>query len=227
MAASEAHPFSCAWLITLLCVAGCAHTGDLVPAPAAQQLAHERGTVVASDAGVRVILRPGAWHEDPPNLSDAALPLHVEILNQSSHSLALRYSALKLRAPALDYPPLAAAQLVKRTVLVKEDPLLLPRKGAEQPLGIPYPARSITVTKEPEAPAYERYYAKRTVALPTLDMIDRALPERVLQRGERASGFLYFDRLGPDVDQVCFTFDLIDPRSALTFGHIEAPFLVR
>jgi hypothetical protein len=186
----------------------------------------ERGTVVASDAGVRVIVRPGAWHGNPPNLADAALPLHVTIENHSAHPLALRYSNLKLRAPALDYAPLDAAQLVKKTVLVKEDPLILPRRGAEPLTPIPHPSRSISVKENPEASPFERYYATHTVELPTLEMIDRALPERVLQPGERASGFLYFDPLRPEVHRARFTFDLIDARSALTFGHIEADFRV-
>jgi hypothetical protein len=226
-ASNYVHRLSYAWLIILLSVAGCAHSGDLVPALGAKQLAGERGTVVASDAGVRVIVRPGAWDENPPNLADAALPLHVTIENRSAHPLALRHSTLKLRGPALDYAPLDAQQLVKKTVLVKEDPLILPRTGAEPLTHIPHPLRSLSVKANPEAPPYERYYAEHTVALPTLDMIDRALPQRVLQPGERASGFLYFEPLRPEVHRARFTYDLIDARSALTFGHIEADFVVR
>ena len=62
--------------------------------------------------------------------------------------------------------------------------------------------------------------------LPTGDMVQMALPERVLEPGARAEGFLYFDRVDRKAKRVDFTARLVNATSGDQIGTITIPFVV-
>jgi hypothetical protein len=210
-------------LTLLLCA--CQTRGDLRPAvPPGQQ----------QDAGVRLALIMDAWYGDPPNLADAIVPVHVTIENQSPRSLRIRYSELTFVGPIFDYAPLPPYRLAGRTMTVKSpDPMLVPRFSSSgfrvAPQNYPnYPGREVWSGAWKDWPLfYELQYPKWTGALPTVDMIELALPEGVLEPGGRVSGFLYFETLHREAEDPVFEFDLVDARSFLTFGVIRIPFMQR
>lgn len=219
-----------ACLASALALAGCASHGGLRPAPGQQRAPDDPGSAVAMADGVRMIVSTHAWDGDPPDLEQSVTPLHVTLENHSSHPLRIRYPELKLRSPALDYQPLPPAKLVDKQVTVREDPILVPRTETHNFRYAPYrypnysDAPGLRDRAHPweDVPEfYTRQYAKWTVPLPTVDMIDRALPEGVLDPGGRVSGFLYFEHLRPGADQARFTFDLIDAQTALAFGTLR------
>ena len=76
---------------------------------------------------------------------------------------------------------------------------------------------------------YDNYFYPPDVRveLPTLDMIQMALPERVLDPGERVSGFLYFDRVPRKAGRVDFVARLVDGSTGQPTGAITIPFEVR
>ena len=211
--------------------AACAFRGPLRPAPGQEEVPHERSSAVATAAGVRLVVRTGAWSGNPPDLEQAVIPLQVTIENHGMHELRVSYPELKLRGPALDYQPLPPALLVGKEVTVRSKPLLIPRGGYYNFLFAPYRYPDVTgvdtwtLPWEEDPDYYKRQYAKWSVSLPTVDMVERALPEGVLNPGGRVSGFLYFQHLQPDAHTARLTFDLVDPRSALSFGTLTIDFV--
>ncbi len=210
-------------LTVLLCA--CQSRGDLRPAVPPGQV---------QDAGVRLALRMDAWYGEPPNLLDSVLPVHVTIENDSTHALRVRYSDLTFVGPILDYAPLPPYRLAGRTMIVKSrDPMLVPRFSGSgfrvAPQNYPnYPHREVWSGAWEDRPLfYELQYPKWKGPLPTVDMIELALPEGVLEPGGRVSGFLYFEKLRREAEGPVFEFDLIDAHSALTFGVIRIPFVQR
>jgi len=64
-------------------------------------------------------------------------------------------------------------------------------------------------------------------ALPTGDMIQLALPERVLEPRTNVSGFLYFPRLARNVSSVDFTATLTDDCTGAPVAALTIPFVVQ
>ena len=64
----------------------------------------------------------------------------------------------------------------------------------------------------------------RRFQLPTGDMVQKALPEGVLEAGGRVTGFLYFEDIdvGKD-DTATFVTDLVNASNGETVGAIRIP----
>lgn len=74
---------------------------------------------------------------------------------------------------------------------------------------------------------YQTYYPQfRRINLPTEDMVQKALPEGVLDPGGRVEGFLYFEPVNPELAQVFFTADLVNAETGETFGDVRISFTV-
>jgi hypothetical protein len=217
-------------LTAALLAVGCAERA-VRPAPDAPPLPGARNAASADVAGVRLRVESSAWHGTPPNLTRAVVPLRVSIENRSNHLLRVRYRDFAFRGPVLDYYPLPPQKLVDRDVTVKSDPLLLPRAvgpGFHVPLAhYPNAPDSLfwDLPWEANPEFYRRQYAKWTVSLPTVDMIDQSLPEGVLDRGAQVDGFLYFEHFRSAAHRLRFTVELIDARTGLTFGTLSVPFV--
>jgi hypothetical protein len=205
--------------------ASCTHFEGLTVAPQSKVLPGEPDAAVASAAGVRLVIRPGAWSGNPPDLSESVLPLQVTLENHSSHCIDMQRALFTLRGPTLDYEPLAPPALVQKTVKVRRDPLyvLQPDSTTWMRTGGKSGSLATLAPNDGSPPVFVPHYATSVVSLPTTDMIDRALPKKNLQPGETVSGFLYYERPPQTVRSVRFTLDLIDASSSLTFGHLMVP----
>jgi hypothetical protein len=185
----------------------------------------ERAT--ASVAGITATVVADRWSGTPPQLTEV-IPLLVTIDNRSARPLRLRYEAFALVAAPERWlaalPPFAID--ATETVAVRAP--------------YPYPYDGFYV-----APHLVRYYpffarfdgafaydpffyatyypAFRRVSLPTGDMVQKALPEGVLQAGGRITGFLYFEAADFARDRGTFLFDLVDARTLRRLGRIEMP----
>lgn len=60
--------------------------------------------------------------------------------------------------------------------------------------------------------------------LPTSDMVAQALPERILEPGERVAGFVYFAGLEDDAERVELAFDLVEPETGTSLARMGIPF---
>jgi len=205
---------------------GCA--GTLAPAPEARRVPSLGDAAIAEDAGVEVIAAANAWRGFPPDLDGAVTPLLVTLTNGSERHLELRYEYFSLVARGgVTYAALPPFQI--------DDIVYAPASMTTPPLGFGvapylhpwYPGWSVWDGPFPyRATYYDNFYtAFQRVALPTGDMIQKALPEGVLSPGGRITGYLYLEHVegAHDID---FVTQLIDARSGEAFGTVEIPFVV-
>jgi hypothetical protein len=192
----------------------------------------ETGTQ-ATAVGVTVTVKADAWSGQPAELTEV-IPLLVTIENNSRVPIRLRYAEFTLAGDGDRTPALPPFEIT----------------GTEtEPVGTagfidgpyPYPLRGFYV-----APHYRRFYPRlrafpgpfaydplfystrfpafRRLRLPTGDMVQKALPEGVLEAGGRVTGFLYFEDIdvGKD-DTATFVTDLVNASTGETVGAIRIP----
>ncbi len=63
--------------------------------------------------------------------------------------------------------------------------------------------------------------------LPSREMMERALPEGVVDSGGRVSGFLYFQHVDRREAQVSLEMKLVDAKTGESLGHLTIPFVVQ
>jgi hypothetical protein len=215
------------------CVIPLAILATLVGPPVAAAQEPEETGKQATAVGVTVTVKADAWSGQPAELTEV-IPLLVSIENTSRVPIRLRYAEFTLattdgeRAPAL--PPFEI-------------------KGTEtEPIGTagladmpyPYPLRGFYV-----APHFSRFYPRlrrfdgnfahdplfystyyprfQRLRLPTGDMVQKALPEGVIEPGGKVTGFLYFEGIKPKNDMATFTTDLVNASTGEPVGAIRIP----
>ncbi|MCY1054095.1 hypothetical protein [Nannocystis sp. SCPEA4] len=215
-----------ALLLPLAVLIGCAHT--LEPAPEARHVPGLGDAAVAENVGVEVIASANAWRGFPPDLEGGITPLLVTITNHSDHALELRYDYFGLVSPGgvryAALPPFQIHDIVYAPVNMVSPPLNF---GVAPYLSPWYPGWSTWNGPFPyRAPYYDSYYtAFERVALPTGDMVQKALPEGVLEPRGRITGYLYFESVR-DTSRVNFVTHLVDAHTGQALGTVEVPFVV-
>lgn len=221
----------CSWIAAFAIIAT-----PPIPAIAAAEAAPQEPEEIGKQAtaiGVTVTVKADAWSGQPAQLTEV-IPLLVTIENNSRVPIRLRYAEFTLagdgeRAPAL--PPFEI-------------------RGTETgPVGTaglldglyPFPLTGFYV-----APHFSRFYPRlsrfagpfaydplfystyfprfQRLRLPTGDMVQKALPEGVLEAGGKVTGFLYFEDIDVgDDDTATFTTDLVNASTGETVGAIRIP----
>lgn len=223
-------------LSVLMAAALCAcapNRPDLAPAAGAQMAPPGPGAGgVASDAGITIEARAGAWRGTPQNLEAESIPMLVEITNDSDRGLRIRYNELQLVAPDgrtfHAIPPYNVEGEVSQAVDV-------PAFNATRFLIAPYLSRYYPVYDAWTGtfvydPLYYQTYvpASVQVELPSADMISMALPEGVLEAGGSITGFVYFEDVEDlSIPSVDFTASLVDAETGTPFGTVRVPFTVQ
>jgi hypothetical protein len=212
-------------LIGALAVAlgGC--VTQLRPAPGAVVLPGPGQAAIAEAGGVRIVASADAWRGDPESLDRIVTPMLVRVENDGTVAVQVRYEDFALVAEDgrrfAAIPPFNVRGVVST-----------PNRGLYPvyAFGVSpfYPHLAVAPGIFPFDPFYyDAYwpYWYRWVNLPTGDMVQKALPEGVLQPGGRTTGFLYFE----DVDKarrVTFEARLPVRDSADRTVSVTIPFLV-
>jgi hypothetical protein len=179
--------------------AACGTAAELRPAPGTAVAPAGPGEgAVASDQGVRMEVRSKAWSGDPILLTEEMTPLFIEITNNSDHQLLVRHRSIALLQGGIAYAAIPPHD-IEETV---RDNFITPAYGY-------YPG------------AWSDY---SVIELPTRDMVAQALPEGMLEPGQKISGFVFFEDLDDDIAEVVFTAPLVEATKHFTFGNIEIPF---
>ncbi len=212
--------------------AGCATT--LVPAPGAHRVASVGYAAEAEQAGVHVVASAGAWRGFPSDLDDIVEPMLVTITNDSGRSLEIRYEHFDLLTPGgvifAALPPFQITGVTFEPIYptggsamgfgFSVAPYLSPWYPGWTVYGGPFPFHSGYYTGY-----YGIYSSYERITLPTGDMIQKALPEGVLEPGGRITGFLYFEQV-TDVSRVAFVTRLVEV-GGQPFGQIQIPFIAQ
>lgn len=225
-----------AWLFVValtLVAAGCTSYARLEPAPEAT-LANG-SEAVASVHGVHVQLETTAW-SDRDAIRRYTTPLKVTIENQSEHPVTLRYQDFSLVSEAGEVysalPPFEIHGEIRERAgtLIGHPRFTSPAFAHHRFLVSPYYApfypalRPVPGYFYYDPFYYDRYYTLwREVDLPTEEMLERALPEGVIQAGGRVTGTLYFEPVEPESGTVEFRFDLVNSKDSEVFGSVSIP----
>jgi hypothetical protein len=214
-------------LAALMVLAG-ACAPQLRPAPEATQVPTGRGQAAVAEAGgVRVVARTGAWRALPTALELVVTPVLVTIENESEAPLRVRYADFAL--VSAQGPRFAARAPFEIDGYVSEPVWGYPYA----PYARPYPrfyafrgpsGRAVLVDPFFYDPFFDPY-TFMGVPLPTADMVQLALPERVLEPHGRTAGFVYFERVR-NVPRVDFIARLVDDRSGAPHATLTIPFVL-
>lgn len=215
--------------LTAAGISGCAATPELVPGPGAQPAPPGPGKgAVAMVHGVRVIARSDAWSGFPPNL-DKVTPILVTIENDGTVPIRIRYNEFSLVAPTTGTSYAAIPPFNIRGTEVEPINTLGNSGFWVAPYYAPYyPGLRPYYGAFPfDQFYYDRYYPTWiNIQLPTGDMVQKALPEGVLDAGGRVTGYLYFQNVKREAGMVEFTDELVNAASGETFGVVRIPFEV-
>ena len=197
--------------IALLLLCGCATAESR---PARQPLAAS-----TTEAGVEMVATTGAWRGWPSDLSRFVMPIHVRVVNGGSIPLRIRHEDFALVPPTGRQLASVLPQDL-RGVTYRPPPAALPSAGfALGAQGYAGEAdwvmrdQTLWTSSEPVGRVGEQF------ALPTPDVLDRALREGVLEPGDAMSGFVYFERLPEPAASVQMTARLIDARNGDSLGR--------
>lgn len=211
---------------------GCARTqAILTPAPNATPIGGPGRGAVATAAGVRVAAHAGAWQWGPNDIETKATPILIELQNDGQTPVQVRYDRITLR-DSLGHrfaamPPYDIDGTLSEAYTVENPVYGFNRFSIAPYLSRWYPRLSRYNGAFAYDPAYYTPYATRyrSVNLPTVDMVQRALPEGVLEAGGRASGFVYFEPLDRDARTLTLAVQIVDASSGTVLGTARIPFV--
>jgi hypothetical protein len=206
--------------LAALALAGCAVT--LQPAPGATTVSGPGRGATAEAHGVRAFVHAGAWRGFPAGLEADLTPMLLTVDNGSGRPLRLRYEHVALEGPgdrATALPPFE----ITGTALIPVD------------WGWPYAfGPSLAWHHRRGRFWYDPFYPDHvwgpsyvSVALPTGDMVQKALAEGPLEPGGRRTGFVYFPAVAREAGAVDVVLELVDATSGERFGAVRVPFVVR
>ena len=208
-------------LLVLLAITGCAT--HLTPAPDAVLVPGRPGGAVADIAGVRVVARPNAWRGLPTDLAREVTPILVTIDNGSTVPLRVRYEQFALEAQdGRRFAGLGPFDITGTTTELVPAAFIRPHFGLTWGTWHRYGLAHQPFLYDP---FYYDPYVRRPVALPTGEMVQKALPEAVIEPGGRSTGFVYFEPV-EDVTRVVFRAELVHARTGERFAIASIPFVV-
>jgi hypothetical protein len=152
-----------------------------------------RPAASATAGDVEVVATLGAWRGWPADLGRVVTPVHVSVVNRSASPVRLSHDDCTLALADGRRLSIVLPHEV-RGVVFEPPPVALPRAGfaLDAGAGRDWVMRGPAVTAEADPARVGEQFA-----LPSPDVLERALPEGVLDAGQTASGFLYFERLRP------------------------------
>jgi len=225
-------------LFCFLLFLSCATTMKIVPGPGAHSSVILEGMAFAETSGVSIMLETQAW-TGKPDILDKITPIRITLQNKSRDLLLIRYNVFHLEGLTSGdnyaaLPPYEIRGTLDDPWIILPYPLPLPSAVVCQKFSVaPYCSRMY-----PAFPAYQdsftvdslyysRYYTVwAKIELPTEEMLIKVLPDGVVEQGGYVSGFLYFEKIDRNEEELLFTADLIDALKGRLLGTITIPLQV-
>lgn len=222
----------------LAALAGCAPM-KLRPAPEAQRVPRAPFAAVAESADVHMVVEPESWRGHPDGLDRKLTPIKVTIENRGSRPLRICYEDFIIETgQGTRHTPLPPVDIRGQVTELADHPVYVPRYTVVPRFGhrgfyvVPwygpyYPGLRPWRTPWPYSRTYyDTYYPRWTVKLPTADMIERAIPEGVIEPGGSVTGFLYFPALEKDLERIAFKAHFSTPSEREPVADLTVPFVV-
>lgn len=222
-----------------LILGACAARSQLSPSQSAHRVAGDPNSAVVSTGGVQVTTNTDVWSGDPERFN-RLLPILVTITNDGDVPLRVRHSDFSLVT--------STGERVTATSPFDLD--MVEVQAYDTPI-YPYAALGYGAHSAYGSSSFRRFgrygrfgtvghfggfggygypfggshYAPfQRIPLPTGDMVSKSLPERLLEPGERTSGFLFFKEFSHDFDRVEFEVELVNAETRDRFATLEIPF---
>lgn len=214
---------------SVLFVVGCSSAHRFIPSSQVERASGDPSAAVVRRAGVTLIADAEGWSGPPAGVARVVTPIHVRILNDSDAPLAVRYLAFRLVSDlgreVRPLPPVAIDR--SRPLRTRAAPSLEGNRFRLAPyyrdlLGdeVDYWTGGFHFD-----PYYYDEYLRWRADLPTESMVERALPEGVIQPGGWVAGFLYFEGVEDEAAEVTLhvVFDL--PLGDERVATLSVPFV--
>ncbi|HEY3444892.1 MAG TPA: hypothetical protein VGK67_00955 [Myxococcales bacterium] len=215
-----------------LALPGCASRLALAPGPGAQAVADDPFAATAEVGGLRATVE-GRWKGEPPSLGDYVTPVRVTLENRSGAPVRLRYQDFTLTSrngvTAHALPPFKIQRAGFGGAYAVAPFWPHEHFWLAPPYGPYYPGWALwTGPFAWDYPYYELYFGRWELSLPTRDMLQKAMPEGVLEGGGKATGYLYFQRVqGEPGTEVQFRIHLVDANTEAEIGRLVIPMVVK
>ncbi len=222
----------------ILFIGSCKEKTEIKPAENAEHVQNYSNTGVSTVEGIHVTTETGTW-TGSDDVKSYITPLRVIIDNNSNYPLNINYSNFMLVTDSgkifAALPPFDIEGEVNAPKIVKNyTPIQKPAFEYRNFRIAPYysrvypnfPVYGHSIYFDPN---YYRYYASywSTLHLPTSEMLNMALPEGVLDKGGKVSGFIYFEKVNDNLNNINFRFDLVRADSSGRIGEIKIPYKVK
>lgn len=212
-------------LISFLFAAGCTRPFHAaLPAnavPGSPRLGH------ASTNGLSIDVEIDSWQGDPSTLTNVLTPVKMKVNNEGEHAVVLRYRDFTLSNPegtrSAALPPFEIQGTVNTSPVRPAFPfrnyMLYPSYGFYGPGFAYWPDYWGW-----DPGWYDSYYGYWQRNLPTQDMLEKAIPEGMLNPGGSVEGYLYFPHVPSKAKSVEFQATLMEAQSHERFGTLLIPF---
>jgi len=224
--------------VPLIFAAGCARQTVLRPGPDADEVSWMEQAAVEEVDDVRIVAQVDTWPGDP-DVETHVTPVRVVVENDSDQPVRLRYQEFALiaadgsRFAAL--PPYAVeGEVTDRTIVEHPQPMSDPmfeyrRFTVASYTGPVYPTLGKYEGRFVYDPYYYHYYQDYWVdyELPTVTMLEHAIPEGVIAPDGRVAGYLYFEPVPPEQSKVRFRADVVNASNGQMLGEVSIPFVVK
>lgn len=208
--------------------AGCARSyAELTPAVGATPAAGPGDGALGTAAGVQVSAHMQAWHFDPPGLETKVTPVLMQFANNADRPIVVRYKDITLTdggGTRYDIiPPYDIGGEVSVPVTI-QDPYYYNGYAYAYRTAPMYVRYAGGFAYDPQY--YQPYLTVYTdIPLPTQQMVQRALPEGVINPGATAGGFVYFKAFHRGERVFTLRADIVDEASGAVLGTVRIPFL--
>ena len=218
--------------VTLLASIGaCARQPELLPSSGYRSAIGRRSLAVESRSGVTMTADGSVWDSPPKNLATEVTPVWVTLYNATRLPLRVQYDEFTLRGASgaiyIALAPYVMRGSRSRPVFEVPDGGYFDKFYVAAYLAPFYPWLPPWNGPLPCGPSV--HSVAQRASLPTASMLERALPEGVLENGGTASGYLYFQKVGAREGQATFLARLQEPTGAPEPTHqlasIDIPFV--
>lgn len=226
-----------ATLVMVATIAGCAvnETANLEPAAKAEPVSGMEDAARTSVNGVSVLTQAAPWPGEKP-IENEVTPIRVRIENNGRIPIDVRYRDLTLLGPEGNrynaLPPYRIGGTVTQPEVDRSyGPIINPgftHSGFElAPYYSPvYP--NMAVYTDPfvyDANFYGNAYSYwEETELPTMEMLQQAMPEGVVNSGGNIEGWVYFEKVPEHERRVVLRTDLVDSRTGKEFAEVRIPY---
>lgn len=211
-------------------VGACATEPELLPASGHRSAIGRRTLAVESRSGVTVTADGSVWDSSPKNLPTEVTPVWVTLHNATGRSLRVQYDEFTLKGASgaiyIALAPYVLRASPSRPAFEVPDGGYFDKFQVAAYLAAFYPWLPVWSGPLPHGPSIQSVAWR--AGWPSADMLDRALPEGVLENSGTASGFLYFQKVDVRESRATFLASLQEPTPALQPTHqvaaIDIPF---